>query len=143
MDFWVLFLADASSSGGHIGALDWGGGAMLHVKFEKWHYPLAINLQGPRSSLTCSHATCQFLEVTHVVSLILILISIGSMSHVEFRKCHCLLAINLQGPRSPLTSYMSPCHMSTLRNNICRVTYSYSHIARLHVACRVLRKRPC
>ena len=65
------------------------------------------------SPLRCSHVASQFKEIPHVVSLILFLMSLGSMSHVILRNAHVAVS-NLgveghndkRGPAFPFDIYV-------------------------------------
>ena len=62
---------------------------MSHVDFKKGPYPMLLNSPCYMSPLRHTSVACRFQEMAHVVSLILILMSLGSMSHFDFKKCPC------------------------------------------------------
>ena len=54
------------------------------------------------SSLRCSHVACRIQELPHVVSLIFFLMSLGSMSHVDFKKSHVAVSnLGVEGHKIP------------------------------------------
>ena len=62
---------------------------MSHVNFKKSQCPMLLNLPSPMSPLRYPNVACRFLEMANVVSLLLIIMSLGSMSHYEFKKRPC------------------------------------------------------
>ena len=48
-----------------------------------------IYVRPPVESALYPNVVCRFCEMAHVVSLILIFMSLGSMSHVDFKKWRC------------------------------------------------------
>ena len=76
------------AGGGKVGALD-GGSPMLHIDFKKSQCPMSLNLPCPMSPLRYPNVASQFKEMAHVVSVILFYMSLGSMSHVDFKKRPC------------------------------------------------------
>ena len=59
------------------------------VDFKKSHFPMSLNSQCHMSPVRQPNVTCPFQEMTRVMSLILFLMSLGSMSHVNFKKGPC------------------------------------------------------
>ena len=60
------------------------------------------------SLLRCSHVTYRIKEIPHVVSLIFFLMSLGYMSHVNFKKCPCCrIEFRGRGPLFRLRTVMS------------------------------------
>ena len=55
------------------------------------------------------------------------------MSHVEFKKWLCQLSLFFN---FNVDLKMVPCRMSNLRNGLCHVDNIFSHVDKLHVACR-------
>ena len=87
-----------------LGALD-GGSPMSHVDFKKSQCPVSLRLPCPVSPLRYPNVACRFLEMAHVVSFILISVSLGSMSHVDFEKRPCRpVDFRGQGPYPHLTA---------------------------------------
>ena len=62
---------------------------MSPVEFKKRQCPLSLEWPCPMSPLRCSHVAGRIEEIPHVVSLTFFLMSLGSMSHVDFKKCPC------------------------------------------------------
>ena len=71
-----------------MGAFD-GGSPMSHVDLRKSQCPMSLNLPCPMSPLRYPNVACRFSEMVHVVSLIQIVMSLGSMSRVDFKKRSC------------------------------------------------------
>ena len=62
---------------------------MSHVKFKKCQCPLSLEWPCPMSPLICSRVACRFQEIPHVVSLILFLMSLGSICRMSIlRNAH-------------------------------------------------------
>ena len=67
---------------------------MSHVDLKKSQCPMSLNLSCPMSSLCYPNVACRYKEMTHVVSLILIFMSLGSICHMSIlRNGHVALSI--------------------------------------------------
>ena len=98
-------------------ALD-GGSPMSHVEFNKLpNSPVSIYALA-MSILTWVNVACRIEEMAHVMSLIFFPMSIGFMSHVDFKKGPCCpVKFKGQGPLYYITSVDTR-----------SVTYTYSGV---------------
>ena len=70
------------------GVLD-GGSPMSRVEFKKWSCRMSLSYSCPMSPLRCCHVACRIQEISSVVSLFFLAMSISPMSHVGFKKRLC------------------------------------------------------
>ena len=81
-----------------------GVSSMSHIDFKKWQRPLRLSLLF-RCRLKQTNVPCRIQGKAHVMSVISILMSMGSMSRVHFKKCLCR-RVHFKG-QGPLYSVIS------------------------------------